>query len=250
MSEHQRQELITAYWSDHAVSYDDHPTSRLHMGDAADVWQRIWASALPDAPLSVLDLGTGTGQVALHLWALGHRVTGTDLAEGMLDLARAKAAALQDPPAFLVGDAAEPDLPEASYDAVTARYLLWTLRHPERSLSRWLRLLRPGGTLAVVDSTWFERGIATGHDRRDDDVFLRAYRDAVADTVTLAESTSIDPFVAAVEGAGFVDVRVRELPELHAAEARLVDDPATADEVDLRMQYLITARRPGGASSA
>lgn len=246
-AEHDVQDLITAYWSGHGPSYDAHPTSRLHMDGASGVWQEVWASALPAAPADVLDLGTGTGQVAMHLWALGHRVTGADLAEGMLALAREKAAQVEAPPTFVVGDAAAPDLPEASYDAITARYLLWTLRHPREALAGWARLLRPGGTLAIVDSTWFDTGISAGHDGPDgpdDGAFQQAYRPEVVDALTLAESTSIEPFVQAVADAGFVDVRVRELPEVLAAEEGLAADPATADRVDIRMQYLITARRP------
>jgi ubiquinone/menaquinone biosynthesis C-methylase UbiE len=51
----------------------------------ANVWR--WRGATP--PTSILHLGTGTGQVALLLAELSHRMTGIDLAESMLDLARA-----------------------------------------------------------------------------------------------------------------------------------------------------------------
>ncbi|WP_282700137.1 class I SAM-dependent methyltransferase [Streptomyces sp. CC219B] len=243
MTDSDVQEPITSYWSGHGPDYDAHPTSRLHMGEAAQRWQQVWASALPQAPADVLDVGTGTGQVAVHLWQLGHRVTGVDLAEGMLDLARAKAAELDDPPVFRVGDAVRPPLPAASFDAVTARYLLWTLREPVQALRNWHELLRPGGHLAVVDGLWFANGIDTSRDTPDRAVFRSAYRPHVVQALTLAESADPQDFAAAVRDAGFVDVRIRDLPEIQAAELELSRDPAVGHRVDPRMQFLITARR-------
>jgi ubiquinone/menaquinone biosynthesis C-methylase UbiE len=243
MTDSDVQQSITSYWSDHGPDYDAHPTSRLHMGGAAQRWQRVWASALPLAPADVLDVGTGTGQVAVHLWQLGHRVTGVDLADGMLDLARAKAAELDDPPVLRVGDAVNPPFPAASFDAVTARYLLWTLREPVQALRNWWKLLRPGGRLAVVDGLWFANGIDTSRDTPDEAVFRSAYQPHVVQALTLAESADPQAFAAAVRDAGFDDVRIRDLPEIQAAELELARDPAVGDRVDVRMQFLVTARR-------
>ena len=237
------QHSITSYWSDHGPDYDAHPTSRLHMGRAAQHWQQVWASALPQAPADVLDIGTGTGQVAVHLWQLGHRVTGVDLAEGMLDLARAKAAELDDPPVFRVGDAVHPPFPAASFDAVTARYLMWTLRVPVRALRNWWQLLRPGGRLAVVDGLWLANDIDTSRDTPDEAAFHSAYRPHVVQALTLAEPADPEDFATAVRDAGFDDVRIRDLPEIQATELELSRDPAVGDQVDTRMQFLITARR-------
>jgi len=237
------QSHITRYWSEHGHAYDAHPVSRLHMETGAEQWRAVWASALPSTPADVLDIGTGTGQVAIHLWELGHRVTGIDLAEGMLDLARHKAAGLTRPPDFRTGDAVEPPFDEESFDVITARYLLWTLREPSRALARWLELLKPGGRLAIVDATWFEHGIDNASETPDRDDFYAAYRPHVVEALTLAEAGEIAPFVDVVRQAGFHDVRVRQLPEIRAAESALTRDPDFADQVDVRMQFLITGHR-------
>ena len=44
-------------------------------------------------------------------------------------------------------------------DAVTARYVLWTMREPDAALRAWRELLRPGGTLVIVDGLWFPDGL-------------------------------------------------------------------------------------------
>lgn len=225
------QDAINQYWSSEALPYDDHPTTALHMGDAATVWHDIWSEALPGAPFEVLDVGTGTGVVAMHLWQLGHRVTGVDLAEGMLALARAKAEELDDPPTFLVGDAVSPPFPGGSFDAVVNRYLMWTLREPLAALTTWRGLLKPGGRLAIVDGLWH-----VGRTTAD-----RAYDPSTMESLPLAEVPMIDEYTALVTAAGFTDVTLRELPELYEVESALKQTGETGYQVDLRMQYLITA---------
>ncbi len=39
----------------------------------------------------------------------------------------------------------------ASFDLAISRHVLWTLPHPEAAIDEWIRVLRPGGRLVVVD---------------------------------------------------------------------------------------------------
>ena len=224
------QAVVTEFWSRNGESYDTHPTSVLHIGDAAELWRRTWASGLPTPPADVLDVGTGTGQVAMELWRLGHRVTGIDLAEEMLDLARTKARKAENPPVFTVGDAVTPPFPDASFDAITARYVLWTLREPHRTLSNWRQLLRPGGRIAIVDGAW-------------NDTYISTYDQNTMNALTLAGASSAEAYTAAIEGAGFTDVTVRELTELYEIELRHSTETNGVDRPEVHLQYLITAAR-------
>lgn len=224
------QSVVTEFWSRNGNSYDTHPTSVLHIHDAAGLWREIWASGMPAVPADVLDVGTGTGQVAMELWRLGHRVTGIDLAEGMLDLARAKARGVENPPGFGIGDAVAPPFPDASFDAITARYVLWTLREPDRALSNWRQLLRPGGRIAIVDGAW-------------SDTYLSTYDADTMDALTLAGASSAEAYTAAIEGAGFRDVTVRELTELYEIELRHSVETNGVDPSEVHYQFLITAVR-------
>jgi ubiquinone/menaquinone biosynthesis C-methylase UbiE len=103
----------------------------------------------------VLDVGCGTGAALLPAAAAvapGGQVTGVDLSQQMLDRAAARArgaglGSLQ----LVVGDAEDPPDPpcaDGSYDAVISSLVYYLLPRPEQAARRWLRLLRPGGTVA------------------------------------------------------------------------------------------------------
>lgn len=232
---------ITAYWHLHAEAYDAHPLSQIHMGPARAAWAAIWQAALPPVPADILDVGAGTGQVTLLLAELGHRVTGIDLAEGMLELARRKSAGMANPPRFQIGDAVVPPFPPNSFDAVTSRYLLWTLREPLRALTNWRQLLRPGGRLVAVDSTWYAGGFPRdggGEDFAHKAEFLELYSEDVVAALPLAEADTIEAMAALVRQAGFGDVQVIPLHEIERIERTLRPDPGIA----VQLQFMITAR--------
>ena len=143
------------YWTRYAAEYDEHQMSRLAHPEERETWSRVWADVLPAGPSTILDVGTGSGNVALLLAGAGHEVTGIDLAEGMLERARGKCAGHPHPPTFVTGDAVDPPCAPGSFDAIVSRYLLWTLRDAPTALRRWHELLRPGGVLVAVDAPWF-----------------------------------------------------------------------------------------------
>src|SRR6202035_1616812 len=97
-----------------------------------------------------LDIGCGTGFLSLELAGRGHRVTGIDFAPAMLALAKQKAAQAGADIRFDEGDAEALPYPPGRFDLVVTRHVLWTLPHPEAALDEWMRVLRPGGRLAVI----------------------------------------------------------------------------------------------------
>lgn len=230
---------ITRYWSAGAASYHQHLPDKVE--PAREVWGRVWTSVLPEHPVDVLDVGTGTGEVSLLLATLGHRVTGIDLAEGMLAVARERAATMATPPDLRLGDAVAPPFEAHSFDAITARYVMWTLREPTVALANWRELLRPGGILAVADSTWFPEGMDTAEppspgSRQDD--FRRLYDDRVRQALPLAEARTIDDTAALISAAGFGDVTVTPLQEVYDLDDRY----GVAPNHQVQMQFLISGR--------
>lgn len=143
---------IAAYWSARAPSFDASPGHGITSDDERDAWSKLIADQLgPLQSLHVLELASGTGEFTRLLTDAGASVTGLDVSEAMLARARMKLA--ERSASLFLGDAEDTREPDASYDAVVCRHLVWTLPDPQRALSDWFRVLRPGGRL----SSWLRR---------------------------------------------------------------------------------------------
>jgi ubiquinone/menaquinone biosynthesis C-methylase UbiE len=188
-----------------------------------------------------LDLGAGTGFLSLLLAELGHRVRGVDLADNMLARARRKATARGLDITFEKGDAQAPTGEPDSVDAVTSRYLFWTLHDPAALLAASERLLRPGGVLIIFDGIWFPRGWdpATFSDRNWYDVWIAQYSASVRRRLPLLECNVSDKVVRLVTEAGFVDVQAHSLEHIQ----RIVADAAGDTNPDASEQYVVWGRK-------
>ncbi|MER5436299.1 class I SAM-dependent methyltransferase [Streptomyces sp. NPDC002588] len=142
----------TIDWDAEAAAFDEEPDHGLRDPQVRAAWAQRLRSWLPPRAGDLLDLGCGTGSLALLAAEQGHRVTGVDLSPPMIDLARAKLAGRD--AVFLLGDAAAPPVGEQRFDAVLVRHVLWTLPDPDRVLRHWRDLLRPGGRLVLVEGVW------------------------------------------------------------------------------------------------
>ena len=146
---------VAAHWSRRASHFDEDFGHSIRTEAERAAWDRILALVLDGRQgLDALDAGCGTGFLALELAARGHHVTGVDLSPAMLAEARAKAAARGAAVRFIEfkeADAEALPFDAASFELVISRHLLWTLPHPEAAIDEWIRVLRPGGRLAIVD---------------------------------------------------------------------------------------------------
>jgi ubiquinone/menaquinone biosynthesis C-methylase UbiE len=147
-------EVIRHHWDRRAHTFDDETGHGLVSEDQRSAWLDLLARLAGSAPRRVLDVGCGTGFLALRFAELGHTVTGIDLAQQMIDRARRKAEEAKLHVDFRVGNAAALDLPDENYDLVVARHVIWNLPDPERGVREWLRVLRPGGQLALIEGKW------------------------------------------------------------------------------------------------
>ena len=140
------------YWDEAAARFDDEPDHGLRDSRVREAWAARLRSWLPEQPSDVLDLGCGTGSLALLAARQGHRLTALDRSPRMAESAREKLAGTG--ARVLVGEAATPPVVSASYDVVLVRHVLWTLPEPETVLRRWAALLRQGGRLVLVEGRW------------------------------------------------------------------------------------------------
>lgn len=121
-------------------------------------WRNRALSRLRRVPhADILDVATGTGDVA---FALSRRlaprsVVGVDLSAGMLEVARRRLAEQPEEVrrriTFEQGDSLHLRFADASFDAVTVAYGVRNFEHLEEGLREMARVLRPGGTLCVVE---------------------------------------------------------------------------------------------------
>ncbi|MET7993900.1 class I SAM-dependent methyltransferase [Amycolatopsis sp. NPDC005232] len=141
-------------WDVHADAFDEQPDHGLRDPVVRAAWRELLLSLLPKAPASVVDLGCGTGSLAVLLAEAGFEVCGVDLSRRMLALAERKAAAAEVQVDFRHGDAADPPCEPHAYDVVLVRHVLWAMPDPAAAVERWTRLLRPGGRLVLIEGHW------------------------------------------------------------------------------------------------
>ena len=123
--------------------------------------RRIIALAQPGLRTRVLDLATGTGDIALAAAAQGASVVGLDITHRMIELARAKQGQMLSDPAspahpavpaqFLVGDMLALPFSASSFDIVTTGYGLRNVPDLALSIDEIRRVLAPHGQLVSLD---------------------------------------------------------------------------------------------------
>ena len=211
-------------------------------------------------PKTLLDLGCGTGKLALHFLEHGYRVTGLDLSSAMLAVARENAQEylVEKQARFVVGDAAEFTLEDETFGLVVATYD--TLNHlPDLAAlescfhSVYGVLLDPGwfifdlntlvglhrwGGVTVQDEpdlVLINRGVVvkemrraytyiTGFFRQDDERFERF------DEVVYNTAFDLEAVAATLRQVGFSHVHVARVPAL--------DVPLAAPEEEGRVFIL------------
>src|SRR5438270_56625 len=143
---------VAAHWGRRAAHFDEDFGHTVRTTAERAAWDRIFDLVLAGrGALDTLDAGCGTGFLSLELASRGHRVTGVDFAPEMLAEARRKAAEKGAAVRFEEADAEQLPFASGRFDLVVSRHVLWTLPHPEAAIDEWIRVLRPGGRLAVID---------------------------------------------------------------------------------------------------
>ena len=140
-------------WDSEADHFDEQPDHGLSDERIRTAWTALLRDALPAPPARILDVGCGTGSLAVLLAALGFTVQGIDLSPRMLEHAAAKARRHGVEVALLEGDASDPRLP-GPFDVVLSRHVLWALPDVPAVLGRWTSMLAAGGRLVLVEGRW------------------------------------------------------------------------------------------------
>ncbi|MCM1151203.1 MAG: bifunctional demethylmenaquinone methyltransferase/2-methoxy-6-polyprenyl-1,4-benzoquinol methylase UbiE [Alistipes sp.] len=188
------------------------------------LWRRrVVREVRRSRPAQVLDMATGTGDLAIEMARRmpDVRITGIDLSERMLDEARRKVAArgLADRIELLQGDAEHLAAAEASFDAATVAFGVRNFGDLDAGLRELARTLKPGGRIVILEFSrprnrlfralyeFYTRRIlplvggAVSHDRQ-----AYAYLPA-----SVGEFPAPQAFLERMARAGFRDCRARSL---------------------------------------
>ena len=231
---------VAAHWNRRAAGFDSDFGHSIRTAAERAAWDRI-LSLVADGrgALDVLDVGCGTGFLSLELAGRGHRVTGIDFAPQMLAEARRKAAAQGLAVRFEAGDAEQLGFAEASFDFVITRHVLWTLPHPEAAIDEWIRVLRPGGRLAVIDSQ-FDPSVL---EKSPQNARSSAEYATIGDRLPFLGGRPQAEIEALLRARGLIDVAGDPVQDLVAAQAQRMAEEGL--EVRVRRRYVVWGDKPG-----
>jgi ubiquinone/menaquinone biosynthesis C-methylase UbiE len=147
------------YWDKKSRNYDREMRffDRILFGDSRD-----WACS--QASGDVLEVAVGTG---LNLGKYPHdvKLTGIDLSEEMLGIARSRAQELGRSVDLQQGDAHALPFADDAFDTVVCTFGLCAIPNLEAALDEMARVLRPGGKLILVDHIASTSRVARGVQR-------------------------------------------------------------------------------------
>jgi ubiquinone/menaquinone biosynthesis C-methylase UbiE len=210
---------VSRYWSGRAAEFDQGASHGVLNESQHQAWLALLREVAGQPPLTVLDVGCGTGFLAMRMAELGHTAIGIDLADEMLAEAQRKAEGSGLAVTFHRGDAEAPPPDGAPYDVILERHVIWTLPQPTAALRAWKRLLKPGGQLILIEGL-FAMSDRTVYPQLEPHLPLFGGRPA-------------DELAALLTAEGFTQTSVRSLM-----------DAALWLEAPTRPRFMVIGRRP------
>ena len=107
-------------------------------------------------PKSILDIATGTGDLAINLTSTNaSEIIGLDISEGMLDVGRKKIKSknLDGIISMVIGDSEDLPFKDNSFDAITVAFGVRNFENLEKGLTEILRVLKPNGIFVILETS-------------------------------------------------------------------------------------------------
>ena len=152
-NEGKKREQVEAMFDNIANEYDRF--NYLASFNIDRIWRKRAISSLkPFAPRNVLDIATGTGDLALLIENIlkPESIIGCDISEGMMQVAREKCRRRGITNIrFEKEDCTALSYPDNSFDALTSSFGVRNFQELEKALGEMHRVLRPGGHLVILE---------------------------------------------------------------------------------------------------
>jgi phosphatidylethanolamine/phosphatidyl-N-methylethanolamine N-methyltransferase len=128
-------------------------------GSVFEKARRTAIAACEEVGGRILEVGVGTG-ISLPYYSQRCRIVGVDISEAMLEVARQRVIErrMTNVERLAIMDVQALEFDDNSFDVVTAQYVVNTVPDPEAALDEFMRVLRPGGELIVVNRVGAEAG--------------------------------------------------------------------------------------------
>lgn len=118
--------------------------------------KRVVALLTKKSPKTILDIATGTGDLAIAMTATGaEKIIGLDISPGMLEVGRTKISdkKLDKTIEMVVGDSESLPFDDNTFDAITVAFGVRNFENLEKGLQEILRVLKPNGTFVVLETS-------------------------------------------------------------------------------------------------
>ncbi|RXK81170.1 bifunctional demethylmenaquinone methyltransferase/2-methoxy-6-polyprenyl-1,4-benzoquinol methylase UbiE [Filimonas effusa] len=153
-SEEEKKQQVASMFDSIAGRYDF--MNRFLSGGIDVTWRKkAIAQLAPLKPKNILDVATGTGDVAIMTWHQLHpdKITGIDISEGMLEHGRQKIEKLGLTNGITLhkGDSETISYPDNTFDAITVAFGVRNFQNLEKGLKEMYRVLKPGGKLVILE---------------------------------------------------------------------------------------------------
>jgi demethylmenaquinone methyltransferase/2-methoxy-6-polyprenyl-1,4-benzoquinol methylase len=149
-----KKQQVAAMFDQIAFRYDF--LNRFLSGGIDVYWRKRAIAELKELqPRQVLDVATGTADVAIMTWKYLHpeKIIGIDISEGMLKLGQQKIdkLLLNKQIELLKGDSEAINFPNETFDAITVAFGVRNFENLEKGLAEMFRVLKPGGKVVILE---------------------------------------------------------------------------------------------------
>lgn len=148
-------EKIRKYWNQRAEGYSMKIEEQLKNEERQNTQRLIEKYAPRKTNMKCLDIGCGPGFLSIVLANYNHQVTAIDYSEEMLRFAKDHCKTSNVSVKFQQMDAQVLEFDDEIFDFIITRDLVWNLENPEKAYLEWMRVLKPGGRILILDGNYY-----------------------------------------------------------------------------------------------